>query len=410
MPSKITVIGMHDSQSLVEDKSNLLAITSANLIVAGQRHLDLLPLVQARKLAIKANLDVVMDEIAAELGSVCVLASGDPGFFGIVRPLSMRFGPALLDVRPTASSISLAFGRLGLAWDDATVISAHGRSLTQTVGIALRAKKIAILVSPDNPPQVVAKALLETGVDNCRAVVCSYMGTESESVVETDLFKVADGTWDPISVLIILRQAEISNRPSMAWGLPDSNFEHRAGMITKAEVRSVVLGKLNLPWDGVMWDVGAGCASVSIEAAKISPGMKVYAIERNPSDAVRSQTNIEHFGVKVEVVQGEAPEAFEDLDDPDRVFIGGGGIDVLDRVLERLRPNGYVVATYAALDRALQAFKRLGELVQVSVARGQELPDAGLRLNAQNPVFVVSGPNQTTISNQTLDPMKAPQA
>lgn len=193
MPSKITVIGMHDSQSLVEDKSNLLAITSANLIVAGQRHLDLLPLVQARKLAIKANLDVVMDEIAAELGSVCVLASGDPGFFGIVRPLSMRFGPALLDVRPTASSISLAFGRLGLAWDDATVISAHGRSLTQTVGIALRAKKIAILVSPDNPPQVVAKALLETGVDNCRAVVCSYMGTESESVVETDLFKVADG-------------------------------------------------------------------------------------------------------------------------------------------------------------------------------------------------------------------------
>lgn len=409
MPSKITVIGVNDSRLLVEDKNNLLALRSANLIVAGQRHLDLLPSLQARKLVIKANLDTVMDEIATESGSVCVLASGDPGFFGIVRPLSMRFGTALLDVRPVASSISLAFGRLGLAWDDATVVSAHGRSLTQTVGIALRAIKIAILVSPDNPAQLVAKALLEAGVDNCRAVVCTRMGTEDESVVESDLVKVAGSTWDPISVLIILRKNEISNRPSIAWGLPDANFEHRAGMITKAEVRSVVLAKLNLPWSGVMWDVGAGCASVSIEAARISPGLKIYAIERNPSDAVRSQTNIADFGVNVEVVQGEAPSAFEDLDDPDRVFVGGGGIDVLDRVLERLRPNGYVVATYAALDRALQAFKRLGDLVQISVARGLELPDHGLRLSAQNPVFVVSGPSQSTFSNQNPDAVKVPQ-
>jgi precorrin-6Y C5,15-methyltransferase (decarboxylating) len=157
-------------------------------------------------------------------------------------------------------------------------------------------------------------------------------------------------------------------------------------MITKAEVRAVVLAKLALPPAGVLWDVGAGSGSVALEAAALRPGLAVYAVER---DATHLRANA--AGSRVVVVEGEAPVALADLPDPDRAFVGGGGPAVLDAVLARLRPGGVAVATYAALDRAAAAAARLGSLVQLSVARGERLPDGSLRLAAANPVFVVWG-------------------
>jgi precorrin-6Y C5,15-methyltransferase (decarboxylating) len=163
-------------------------------------------------------------------------------------------------------------------------------------------------------------------------------------------------------------------------------------MITKAEVRAVALGKLALPAAGVLWDVGAGSGSVGIECALVAPGLEVHAIERSTDDADRIQSNAIHHGVDIAVHVGAAPAIFDGIPAPDRVFIGGGGLDVLDAALGRLRAGGVVVATYAALDRAAAAAARLGSLVQVGVARGERLPDGGLRLAAENPVFVVWGP------------------
>jgi precorrin-6Y C5,15-methyltransferase (decarboxylating) len=163
-------------------------------------------------------------------------------------------------------------------------------------------------------------------------------------------------------------------------------------MITKAEVRAIALGKLALPSRGVLWDVGAGSGSVAVECARLQPGLRVIAVERNPDDAARIDANARAHGVGVEVINGAAPAALEDLPDPDRVFVGGGGLDVLDAALHRLRPDGTVVATYALMDRAVQAQKRLGNLVQVAVSRGVEVSDLGMRLAAENPVFLCWGP------------------
>jgi precorrin-6Y C5,15-methyltransferase (decarboxylating) len=120
--------------------------------------------------------------------------------------------------------------------------------------------------------------------------------------------------------------------------------------------------------------------------------VRVLAVEENVADAGRISHNAERHRVTVEVVTGRAPAAFEGLPDPDRVFVGGGGHAVLSAVLERLRPGGRVVATYAAVDRAVAAADRLGAVVQVAVSRGRRLPDGGLRLAAENPVFVAWGP------------------
>jgi len=162
-------------------------------------------------------------------------------------------------------------------------------------------------------------------------------------------------------------------------------------MITKPEVRSVVLGHLDLPERGVLWDVGAGSGSVAVEAALAAPGLRVVAVERDPAAAATIAANAAALGAIVEVVEGAAPAALAGLPRPDRVFVGGGGIDVLDAALAAAAPGARVVATYAAADRALAARARLGGLAQISVDRATDLPDGGVRFVADNPVFVAWG-------------------
>jgi precorrin-6Y C5,15-methyltransferase (decarboxylating) len=333
-----------------------------------------------------------MDRIDAEPGPVCVVASGDPGFFGIVRPLAERFGSERCEVHPAPSSVALAFARLGMAWDDAVVVSAHGRSLSAAARAASSHPKVAVLVSPDSPPEALGRSLLELGAAHRRVAVCAQLGTASERVDVVDLAALADGRWDPLSVVILVAEPGVSSSPVLAWGLPDAAFVHRDGMITHSEVRAVALGKLALPSHGVLWDVGAGSGSVAVECARLCPDLRVVAIEANAADARHISANAATHGTAVEVVNGRAPGALADLPDPNRAFVGGGGEAVLSAVLDRLRPGGRVVATYAAVDRAVSAANRLGAMVQIAVGRGRRLPDGGLRLAAENPVFVVWGP------------------
>ncbi len=373
------------------------ALQDADLVVGGGRHLDALAPPGVRRVAVTGDLSLVLDAVAAEPGRVCVLASGDPGFFGIVRVLAERFGPERLEIHPAPPAVALAFARLGLPWDDAVVVSAHGRPLADAARRVATAPKAAVLTSPDNPPQALGRSLVDTDDRHRRVAVCSRLGAVDETVAEVDLAGLAAGEWDPLSVVVLLDGSPgsaVAGGATLAWGLPDDRFAHREGMVTKAEVRAVALGKLALPATGVLWDIGAGSASVAVECARIAPGLRVWAMERDPGDAGRARSNVAAHGVAVEVVEGAAPGCLADLPTPDRVFVGGGGLAVLDAVLDRLGPDGRVVATYAALDRAAAAAARLGHLVQVQVSRGRPLPDGTLRLAAENPVFVTWGPGE----------------
>jgi precorrin-6Y C5,15-methyltransferase (decarboxylating) len=329
------------------------------------------------------------------------LASGDPGFFGIVRSLLRVIDRKNLVVLPAPSSVSLAFARIGLPWDDATVVSAHGRPLADAIGAIRVARKVAVLTSPESPPEAVGEALVAARAAVDVVAVCSRLGHPDESVTMVGLDDLASGAWDPLSVVILLGPAgrriagwggAAEDAKPLAWGLPDDAYGHRDGMITKSEVRAVALGKLALPPTGVLWDVGAGSGSVAVECASLSPGLVVFAIEERSDDIARISENASRFGVGVTAVHGHVPEACEGLPDPDRVFVGGGGLAALDVALARLRPRGCIVATFAALDRAAEAADRLGNLVQVGVSRAKTLPDGGVRLAAENPVFVAWGP------------------
>ena len=375
-----------------------IALGSATVVVGSKRQLALTAALQqgtAEQIELRGPLPALFDTIArrADDGQdVCVLASGDPGFFGIVGALSEHFGRRRLVVHPAPSSVALAFARLGLPWDDATVVSAHGRPLPDALA-RMAGPKVAVLTSPDNPPEAIGRALAARGDAAREVFVLSHLGETQEAVVRTDVDGLARGHFDPLSVVVLLGHDRPAHAAPLSWGLPESAFSHRNGMITKAEVRAIALGKLALPVTGVLWDVGAGSGSIAVECARLRPALRVIAVERNAEDAARISANAQRHGVVIEVVCGDAPESLLDLPDPDRVFVGGGGLDVLDAALPRLRSGGVVVATYALMERAGEAQKRLGNLVQVSVARGVPTGGLGTRLSAENPVFICWGPD-----------------
>lgn len=390
----VSVVGLHGGSWYGPAAEQ--ALRRADLLVgAARQHADLAEAaLPGTPVELWGKLDELVElcrDRAAGGEHVCVLAAGDPGFFGIVRVLAARLGPDALDVHPAPSSISLAFARAGMPWDDATIATCHGRPLEVAVQAVLDNPKVAVLVSADNPPEALGRALLEQACGPRSVWVCTRLGEAGETVTRTDLAGLAAHTFDPMSVVVLVAPgAEVAPVASTGWGRDHSTFEHRAGLVTRGEVRAVVLGKLDLPPAGVLWDVGAGSGSVAVEASSLAPGLRVLAVEREPEAVEQIRRNA--AGTGVAVVEGEAPAALAELPDPDRAFVGGGGTDVLDAVLARVRPGGTVVATYAVLSSALSAAERLGSLVQLQVSRGVPIgPEGQLRLQAENPVFVVWG-------------------
>lgn len=399
----IDIVGLHGGQWYGPDAE--AALRAADVLIGHARQLAVLPDdLPGKPVELWGDLDEVLGFAADQRAAgrrAAVLAAGDPGFFGLVRLASIRLGPQALRVLPAPSSVALACARLATNWDDALVVSAHGRPLHHAVAAVQEHPKVAVLVSKDQPPQALGAALLEAGCGPRDVAVCSNLGEPDESVQQCDLDGLAAGEFAPLSVVVVQAPRTGAGTqpagPGIAWGRDEDDFQHRAGMITKAEVRAVALGKLALPAVGVLWDVGAASGSVAIECATLTPGLKIFAIERRADDLERLGANIRAAGVQrsVTAVAGTAPEALASLPDPDRVFVGGGGLEVLDAVLARLRPSGRVVATYATMVNAAAAAERLGNLVQLQVSRATPVgPTNALRLAAENPVFLCWGAHE----------------
>jgi precorrin-6B C5,15-methyltransferase / cobalt-precorrin-6B C5,C15-methyltransferase len=270
--------------------------------------------------------------------------------------------------------------------------------LEPVVRRARAAAKLAILTDETNTPAAVARAFLERGFEDCSAWVFEHLGGADERRVQGRLSEIAEQRFADLNVFVLLRDS--ASPLGQSFGQPESAFAHRDGMITKAEVRAVSLSKLRLRRDGVLWDVGAGCGSLSVEAAGLMPEGMVYAVERSGDQVALIRRNLASHGAgpHVAVIHGEAPGAFGSLPDPDAVFVGGSGGSleaILDAACERLAAGGRLVTNLATVEH-LAAGTRWGsdrgvaiEVVQVSVSRGVGI--GGLtRLAAQNPVFVVS--------------------
>jgi precorrin-6Y C5,15-methyltransferase (decarboxylating) len=397
----ITVVGAGTGSPLPEDVAD-----GAELVVGGRRHLDAVRLPEGAERVVLGALAPALDTVAeyvAKERPVLVLASGDPGFFGIVRALAERFGPQLLDVRPGVSSVAAAFARAGLPWDDAVVASAHGRDLRTAVNLCRAHPKVAVLTGPGAGPAELGAALAG---DGRVLVVASALGSGEERVERVTPAEAAAWDWGTaVSVVLCLDEARALSpvrsvagpRPGPAgWALDEAAFAHRDSMITKFEVRALALARLGPRPGDLVWDVGAGSGSVAVECARL--GAAVTAVEKTPDGVERVRANAAAHGVDVRVVHGAAPAVLSGLDDPDAVFVGGGGRElpaIVSACARRARRS--VVVAMAALDRVPAARQALldaglecdGVLLQSS--RLAPLPGDVTRLAATNPVFLLWG-------------------
>ena len=383
------------------------AAQDAALLVGGRRHLA-----AVRDLGIGHRAECVEvgtgavswpDALAgvvavASRGQTCVvIASGDPGLFGVVRSLH-RAG---VDVRswPAASSVAEAFGRVGRSWEDATIVSAHGRPAAAALAAARTLPKVAVLTGPQAPAELFVDALRGAGRDVWIAerlgeadervrhgADCEPPYAEPNVVLAMDICPPDGGDgarWrsghDPV--------------PD-GWALAEDAFEHRDSMVTKAEVRALALARLAPRVGQTLWDVGAGSGSLAVECARF--GADVLAVEKDSEQCDRIGRNAHRHGVRVEVVPGSAPEVLASLRQPAAVFVGGGGPEVVEHVaaLPGLRR---VVVALAAVERVAPAMNALQrndfdvEGVQLQASRLSAPPNGTHRLAATNPVTVVTG-------------------
>ncbi|MET4926307.1 precorrin-6y C5,15-methyltransferase (decarboxylating) subunit CbiE [Streptomyces sp. PSRA5] len=410
----ITVIGTGTGTPLSAD--SLRAVAEATLVVGGRRHLKEaaagagLPEQIARVVLgpLAPALDVIARHRAdASGGRVVVLASGDPGLFGIVRALAARFGAEALDVRPAAPSVAVAFARIGLPWDDAVVVSAHGRDLRTAVNVCRAHPKVAVLTGPGAGPAELGAALAGTGLRRTFVVASALGDPEGERVERLSPADAAGRDWpEPLSVVLCLDDVRAhapvprtlaGRSPGPArWALGEEEFAHRDSMITKFEVRALALARLGPRTGDLVWDVGAGSGSVAVECARF--GAAAIAVEKSSDGVERVRANALAHGVDVQTVHGAAPAALSRLPDPDAVFVGGGGRElpaVVTACARRARRT--VVVSVAALDRVPAVREALSDAgfatggVLLHSSRLAPLPGDVTRLAGTNPVFLLWG-------------------
>jgi precorrin-6Y C5,15-methyltransferase (decarboxylating) len=395
--SRISVIGLDGSPLREEARS---ALKEAALVAGGRRHLEAAGVDPSRSVELRGDLSEALAKLESSEGPVAVLASGDPGFFGIVRLLSERFGRERLCVIPGVSSVALAFARAGLPWDDALVVSAHGREPRRALNACRAHPKVAVLTAPGFGPAELGREL--AGLERI-FLVAERLGEPDERLFCGDAAALAGEEWrDPNVVLVLDGRRPATQKgwawprpPGGGWALPEEEFEHRAGMITRSEVRALVLARLGPRVGDLVWDVGAGSGSVAVECARL--GAAAVAVEREGASAARIRQNAARHGVCLQVVEGEAPEALSHLPEPDAVFVGGTG-GAFEEILRTsaARARRSVVLTLISLERVVPAGEILAECgleVETALMQTARLRGVGAwhRLAAENPTFVVCG-------------------
>ncbi|GAC1467283.1 MAG: bifunctional cobalt-precorrin-7 (C(5))-methyltransferase/cobalt-precorrin-6B (C(15))-methyltransferase [Isosphaeraceae bacterium] len=407
--SRLVIMGIGDDGLAGLTESARKIVTEADLLLGSPGTLRLVESLPARKVALDPDMPTALRQVreALTVRRPVLVSGGDPLFYGVARYLCDRLGKDQFEVVPHVSSMQLAFARVKESWEDAYLTNLAGRPLEAVVDRIRTAEKVGLFSSEEHPPARLARALLERGIDYFRAFVCENLGSPDERVTQVELEELTGLKFDPLNVLILIRKPNRPDRASQAsryrlFGNADDAFAQtlpKRGLITQAEVRSIALAQLDIRPVSVVWDIGAGSGSVSIEAAQLAHQGIVYAIEPEPADVALIQSNAEAFGVpNVECVTGRAPEVLSSLPQPDAVFIGGTGrqvTSVLNAAYDKLAPGGRLavnVATVDGLATSYDTLKRLAGEVQiwnVMISRGIEQMDR-VRFEAINPTFLLA--------------------
>ena len=415
MTIKVIGIGLEGVKSLFP--SVLSLIEDATVLVGGDRHLHYFPQHQGIKLRIN-NINQAIEEIKTywQAGEkIVILATGDPLFFGIGRILVNAFTAEQLEFYPHLSSVQLAFNRLQIPWQTAKIISLHGRKIDHLIASWKKGEElIAILTDHINNPLTIWQFYHQLKLAiNYDFYLCENLGGNEEKITQIlsdndiNLLKISNLN------LLILKQNKESNNKQLDLselpliGIQDSlfsTFTDRPGLITKKEIRILILGELELQNNQIIWDIGSGTGSVAIEIARITNNSQVYAIEKTAVGANLIEKNCHHFQVNnINIINDSAENVIEKLPSVDRVFIGGSSgklSRILDLIALKIKPYGKVVIVLATLENLQIACQWLQEknwqyqIINTQINKSLAIANM-TRFTPLNPVTIISAkPNQ----------------
>ncbi|MFJ8231002.1 precorrin-6y C5,15-methyltransferase (decarboxylating) subunit CbiE [Streptomyces sp. NPDC094448] len=429
MADRVTVIGWDGSPLTAAARSALSAAT----LVAGAAHHLALPEVPGNAERIRlGSIGLAARRIAGHRGSAVVLADGDPGFFGVVRTLRAPEHGLEVEVVPAVSSVAAAFARAGMPWDDARIVVAHPRTLRRAVNVCRAHPKVAVLTSPGAGPAELA--LLLDGIHRT-FVICEELGTEREQVTVVTSDKAADHVWRDPNVVVVVGGAAgapaadsnwIAGRDPgfpagvRGWALPDATGPDAASPLsalsppsappgvdsgavrgtgtgagdrsegTGASLRALQLARLGPREGDLVWDVGCAGGLLAVEAGRF--GAAVIAVDADPAACARTDAAARRAGIRMQTVNGRAPQVLEQLPEPDVVRIGGGGVETVTACADR-RPERIVThaGTRDEAEALCTALAAGGYAVECVFVQSVDLDPKSWSERERAVVFLVSG-------------------
>ena len=322
-------------------------LDAAEVIVGGDRHLGFVGAHDATKIPWRRPLEATFDELEPHIDQkVVVLASGDPLDHGVARRLIERYGHDRVAVHPHPSAFALACARLGWSRDQVVCLSLHGRPLARLKRELVPGRRLLLLTDAKSSACAIAAALRETGWGPSRMWRLSRLGAHDEILAEGVAAEWTDPTLTELDTVAVACVPDRAQPPITGFALPDDAFHHD-GQLSKAQARMHALFALN-PLPGQhLWDVGAGAGGVAVTWMRAAGEGQVTAIETDFDRAALLQKNVDRLGTpEVQVCIADAPDVYDELDDPDVVFVGGGCHDpaVIDGAWARLPAGGRLVA------------------------------------------------------------------
>jgi len=405
--SAVTIVGMGMSPEDLGSRA-LALIHEADILIGGRRHLNYFSKLPAQKIPILKNLKEVVSIIKASIKKkkkVVVVASGDPGYYGIASYLIGHLGKEKVEIMPNVTTFQAAFAKIKESWDDAFLLSIHGRPLPKMAHLLKKYRKVGVLIDNTHTPGMIAKSVLseDPSLNATSVFILEKLGTEEEEIHRYPLKDIIKKSFSSLSAMILIaktRNAETSEE-KIHLGIPDAFFSHKGGLITKDDVRIFTLAKLNLPKRGVLWDIGSGSGSIAIEAALLAPELTICAVEKYDKRIRDIKKNMKkfHTGNTIVPILGEAPQMLKILPKPHRIFIGGTEgqlISILRYCQNSLHPSGKIVinaVTLETVNAAISFFDKAGWLSTVTFLNISKMKKVGeqRRFHPLNPVFIIEG-------------------
>ncbi len=373
-------------------------IESADLVIGAGRMIEALKhLIKCDVIKETSTPKIAEEILKSDADKICVLFSGDTGFYSGAKKLAGRLEEEKIDfeIIPGISSVQLLSAATGRAWDEWNFFTAHGAEAS-AVSAVMKGKDAFFVTDSKLSPSRLCEELVQAGLGDTKVYIGENLSYDSQKLYAGTAREASEMEFSPLSVILCEKAPK---KPHSLMGIADDEYIRGGVPMTKQEVRAVILSKLDISPADIIWDIGAGTGGVSVEMALMAGDGRVYAVERNEEGIELIKKNRERFSAyNLIAVQGSAPEALEALPKPDKVFIGGSGKNMCEivRLVSEKNSEAVIVISAIALETLGEAMRALGEngyeigAVQVQSSYAKKIGEYNM-MTANNPIFIITG-------------------